>query len=233
MIRSSARKLILAIIAFALFIVFIWQIIHSVSSADPMNEKEAVEQVEGQYNGEVTEVQLDGDKYKFTLTSELGTHLIYLNRQTAEVIHLEQVASIKDKEDLTDEEIKDIVLKEQDGKVTSITSEGKKDDKKFKVVLEDDLTRYKYSVSAHGEILEIEEEERHHKKPHQTRVSAEHAVEITRAEISGKVDDVEYEEGEEGEPPHFIVEIERGDGMEAEIQIHAISGDVLSISWED
>ncbi|SFJ46847.1 Uncharacterized membrane protein YkoI [Halobacillus dabanensis] len=62
-------------------------------------------------------------------------------------------------------------------------------------------------------------------------MSEEKAMEIALKEVDGKVDDIEFET--ENEIPFFLVEIERTDELEASVQVHAITGEILSINWED
>jgi uncharacterized membrane protein YkoI len=57
------------------------------------------------------------------------------------------------------------------------------------------------------------------------------AVEIALKEVKGEVDDIDFEA--EDEVPFYLVEIERSDEREATVQVHAITGEILSINWED
>ncbi|MGD7043035.1 PepSY domain-containing protein [Jeotgalibacillus proteolyticus] len=62
-------------------------------------------------------------------------------------------------------------------------------------------------------------------------ITQDQAVNIAMEQIEGTVDDVEYESDEDGS--YFLVEIERSDELEATVQINAITGEIMSVSWED
>lgn len=62
-------------------------------------------------------------------------------------------------------------------------------------------------------------------------ITEDEAVGIALQQVAGIVDDVELET--EDAFPYYLVEIDTNDEREADIQIHAITGEVLSVSWED
>ncbi|MCA0970560.1 PepSY domain-containing protein [Halobacillus litoralis] len=62
-------------------------------------------------------------------------------------------------------------------------------------------------------------------------ITEQEALSIALAEVDGQVDDVDYE-SEDGEA-FFLIEIERGEDREATVQVHAITGEILSITWDD
>ncbi|WP_313470607.1 PepSY domain-containing protein [Lysinibacillus sp.] len=55
-------------------------------------------------------------------------------------------------------------------------------------------------------------------------------MQIALGQLTGEVDSVDFEETAEG--GYYLVEIETQDD-EATFQIHAVSGEVLSITWDD
>lgn len=62
-------------------------------------------------------------------------------------------------------------------------------------------------------------------------ITEKEAIQIALKMVSGEVDDVDFKV-KNGQPYYFI-EIETADDWEAEIQIHAISGKVINIEWDD
>lgn len=62
-------------------------------------------------------------------------------------------------------------------------------------------------------------------------MSEEKAAEIALQEVDGEIDDIDLET--EDEVSFYLVEIERTDDLEATVQVHAITGEILSIDWED
>lgn len=59
-------------------------------------------------------------------------------------------------------------------------------------------------------------------------LTEEEAAQVALKHVSGQVKDVE-----QGDDDDYLVEIERADGSEATVQVHKISGKVLSITWDD
>lgn len=62
-------------------------------------------------------------------------------------------------------------------------------------------------------------------------ITEEEAVAIALQSIKGIVDEVETEQV--GGVTYYLIEIEREDGQEGIVQIHGITGAVISITWDD
>lgn len=62
-------------------------------------------------------------------------------------------------------------------------------------------------------------------------ITEEEAVTIALSSVSGDVDDIHFEES--GDGAYYLVKIEKENGEEGTVQIHAITGEVMSISWDD
>ena len=63
------------------------------------------------------------------------------------------------------------------------------------------------------------------------QLTAEEAGQIALTHVPGVIDEVEP--GDEEEAGSYIVDIDTENGDEAKVQVNAISGDVISISWDD
>lgn len=61
-------------------------------------------------------------------------------------------------------------------------------------------------------------------------LSEQEAISIALKELPGTVDDVDFEKTIDG--GYYLIEIERGE-EEAEIQIHAVTGKILSVKFDD
>ncbi|WP_171056137.1 PepSY domain-containing protein [Paenibacillus sinopodophylli] len=64
-----------------------------------------------------------------------------------------------------------------------------------------------------------------------TLISEQKASELALQKIPGKVKDIDKEN--EGGKWYFFVEIETNDGREADVQLNAASGAVVSVTWDD
>jgi len=61
-------------------------------------------------------------------------------------------------------------------------------------------------------------------------ITEQQAIDIALQQLKGEVDSVDFEETSEG--GYYLVEIETQHD-EATFQIHAVSGKILSVSWDD
>jgi uncharacterized membrane protein YkoI len=63
------------------------------------------------------------------------------------------------------------------------------------------------------------------------QISEAEAIGISLANVTGEVDDVDLEQS--GGETYYLVKIKTVNGDEGTVQIHAITGEVMSISWDD
>ncbi|MFC7322007.1 PepSY domain-containing protein [Halobacillus campisalis] len=233
MLRTTSGRVTIVFVSLLLLTVLIWQIVSSVTAADPLSEKEAIEHVEIQYKGNVVEKQLDGDDSILTLETETGRYEIVFDLERAEVKNVQQIqVNEKEGQSSKEEEIKKIANERYNGEITSFTSQENDEAISYEVIIEEKEISYFITLDEEGNILSTEEKLKVTQGPN-TRISKEEASEIAAEEVEGTVDDVDFEEAVDGKPPYFLIEVERGDDLEAEVQVHAISGEVLSVSWED
>lgn len=62
-------------------------------------------------------------------------------------------------------------------------------------------------------------------------ISEKEATSLALKKVSGQVKDIDIED--EGGTRYYLIEIETGDGREAEVQLNAASGKVISVTWDD
>ncbi|SFM14269.1 PepSY domain-containing protein [Salibacterium qingdaonense] len=65
----------------------------------------------------------------------------------------------------------------------------------------------------------------------QDPMTKEQAEVIALERVPGSVDDVDRESSDNGS--FFLVEIEREDDREATVQVNSITGEIMSVSWDD
>ena len=82
-----------------------------------------------------------------------------------------------------------------------------------------------------GEIVELTPETPSKAKEHARKLTEEEAIKIALENVNGKVDDVDLEHS--GGLTYYLVEIEQANDQEATVQINAISGKVMTITWDD
>ncbi|MFD1990645.1 PepSY domain-containing protein [Paenibacillus nicotianae] len=59
------------------------------------------------------------------------------------------------------------------------------------------------------------------------------AERIALTQVPGKVDDTDYEDDEDKGQSYYLVDIDTPDEREATVQINAVSGAVMSVTWDD
>lgn len=59
------------------------------------------------------------------------------------------------------------------------------------------------------------------------------AERIALTQVPGKVDDTDYEDDEDKGQSYYLVDIDTPDEREATVQVNAISGAVMSVTWDD
>ena len=62
-------------------------------------------------------------------------------------------------------------------------------------------------------------------------ITEQDASDIALKQVKGKVEDVDLKESDGLK--YYLVEIESEQDQEATVQIHSITGEVLSITWDD
>jgi len=62
-------------------------------------------------------------------------------------------------------------------------------------------------------------------------ISEKQAMKIALGQLKGEVEDIEFVRTNDG--GYYLVEIDDNKDNEATFQIHAISGKILSVTWDD
>ncbi|SDJ24743.1 PepSY domain-containing protein [Salimicrobium halophilum] len=142
-------------------------------------------------------------------------------------------------EALDSEEARDLVTSHYQGSIL----EWKEDEERFIATVERDTGVYAITIDRESATVEdvrrLEENaiEKESEAPSETEeeplrlLTEEEAGINAQEEVAGTIDDIDYEQ--EGDIPYYLVEIERSDEREATVQIHAINGEVMSITWDD
>ena len=144
---------------------------------------------------------------------------------------------------MTNKEIQQVIKEKYPGKVLNTALENNI----YNVDLERETGMYEIMVHATtGEILSLERVSQPTKTEQKPNVSKPANIAVTKpvktlteAEvypialklIPGQLDGIELESV--NGVSYYFVEIEANNGKEAEIQIHAITGEVMSVTWDD
>lgn len=214
-------------------------------AAESLTKNEAQELVENRYNGKVTDIRLSNGQYLIEMNRSQLLYQIKLDAQRGEVVSFlkkannanaiegnESENSTTEQESLipkTEEEIKKIISSEITGELVLVKKISENGRSIYKAVVMENDQKTVLKVDAHsGKILSRKIEE---KVSPSKILTEDDAAEIALKQVEGVIDGIDLETKDN--LTYYLVEIETKDDREATIQIHSITGNVLSITWED
>jgi uncharacterized membrane protein YkoI len=219
-------------------IVFVsWQQFGKLSpSADTLSEKEATELVQERYQGKVTVLKLAQQQYKIALEKEHKLYLITLDAESGKILSFDEstnpTAPAPDspvRVELPKEELKQIVLNTINGSLVSFEKVHTNQQPTYKAIVNEADKQITIIVdAASGTILSTTSSEIN---PPPKRLTENEAITIASSQVKGEVDDIWLDT--EGGQTFYLVKIETNDDREATVQIHAITGDIMSVSWDN
>jgi uncharacterized membrane protein YkoI len=202
---------------------------------DILTKQEAQKLVQDRYQGTVSQIKLAAQQYDIELKKQNNLYLIKMDAESGKVLSFIQTNTTIQKPDpipnkeLSVEEIKTIVLTNVNGSIKSIEKIENNQEPFYKVIVSeaDNLTTITIDAIS-GEILAsttstINETPK--------TLTVEEAGQIALKQIQGSIDDIWLET--KNEQTYYLVEVETPEDREAIVQIHAITGEVLSITRDD
>ncbi|MDW0108514.1 PepSY domain-containing protein [Sporosarcina aquimarina] len=225
-----------------------------VSHADTIPSESIKSQLETMYSGKVSDLLLNDDIYGATLTREGSIYTVRVDGETGKVLSMvlkepsTELASKQKKEAETADKDK----KEKD------ESSGVKDKEDPKPPVKEEpkpqpetpkpnpvqpkpdpkpspKPPQQNNQNQHNN--QNNQNHQHENKPAQQNtviISEQRAVQIALGQLNGEVDDVDFVKTSEGGYYLVEIEIDVDDGPdEATYQIHAISGKIMSVTWDD
>lgn len=166
--------------------------------------------------------------------------------------HANEVPTNKQADLLTVDEVVAIALQHADGRVESVELERERGQRYYEIEIENRTTEYELDIDAYtGEVLKIEKETRHDRKDDARKenkrvqqaettpkanndsnkmLTISEAIAIATAKAPGKVEEAELDR-DDG-VTYYEIEIETANG-EVEIEVHAYTGQILSVEYED
>src|SRR5699024_8974428 len=195
-----------------------------------------------------------------TLKLDTGIYQINVASDSGEVLDVKRIKKEKPKKELEKEEIKEIIEQKQIGEIEDIHEKEDNKKKLYEAIVKNEQEKVYLTLDGEtGEIVEQEEEQtqtaekaqtsesteennscnKEEEEPEQSgereeksqNLTTEEAVQIALDTVYGEVDDIDLED-EDGQQ-YYIIEIETDNDQKAEIQIQAITGEVISIEWDD
>jgi uncharacterized membrane protein YkoI len=229
----------LLIIFLLLLLVFYgsWQMLGSINaSADILSKQEARNLIQHRYEGTVKQITLVGQQYDIELEKQDKLYKIKLDALEGKVLSFSKSESVKTLPPnplpvtlLSEEEIKKIILAVAKGTITFFEKTESNGKTIYKAVVKETNKQTTLTVDAiTGKILSstpiiINETSK--------RLTEAEAKVLAKKQVTGEVEHIWLET--KGSQTYYLVEIETQDDREVIVQIHAITGNVISVSWDD
>ncbi|MGE7944904.1 PepSY domain-containing protein [Lysinibacillus xylanilyticus] len=203
----------------------LWFVQYRFFHVEPLSKEQAIHHIETIYNGHVTKAENQGNEYEMLFTRDGATYMVMLDATTQQIKDL-KLKEVESKLPLTEEQIRHIVEKDY-GEIESVVLA----DNIYTVRVEREDQQRDLTLDAYtGDVLSKKDVEPVDQPEIVNVISKEQAMKIALQQLNGEVDSVDYKETEDG--GFYLVEIETKN-EEAVFQIHAISGKVMSVTWDE
>jgi len=214
---GKGKKVLVGAMVLLVVMFTVWQVSRMMTSAQPLTAEEATQKVQELYSGDIVSVKEGPDLYLITIVLDPGTYEIEIDRESGEIASMtrtkEGVAS-------NEGDQKEPTIGEEQTENPTNTSQEKPSE-------QDSIE----NPSENQGIPSTEDNPNAHPETPK-QLTEKEAIEIALKQLNGEVEDVEFEES--GGSTYYLVDIEReGEEAEATIQINAISGEVMSVIWDD
>src|SRR5699024_8864875 len=231
---KNVLKVGIGVLLFLLLGLVSWKIFIDPIDGDDLTEEEANDIAKERFNGEILDTKLVDDIYHMTIKLDTGEYELKIASKSGEMMDLVRTKEETPKKDLAKNDNKKSSdnNKSNESKKSDEEKAKKEAEKKEETQQEEEETPKNItSEEANQQEAEKKEETQQEEEEPPKNITSEEAIQIALDTVYGEVDDVDLED-EDGQLYYFI-EIETEDDLEAEIQIHAISGEVISIEWDD
>lgn len=233
---DNRKWLGLAAIGAAVLIVVIVAVMALRGGGETMAAADVEAKLTGMYGGEIRDIVQDGDVYRATLERNDGVFEAVVDSDGGAIIAMEKTESV---DPIPEADMKAKIAEQYGSEPSSIALK----DNVYSATVEDETrtTEAEYDAVTGEQIDESVTEKEPAKEetpPAQeapkpsVRLTPSEAANIALNEIPGELDDdIEFEETQDG--GYYMVQVEAGDDREADIQVHAITGEILTVSWDD
>ncbi|MEH7222766.1 PepSY domain-containing protein [Bacillus sp. JJ1566] len=238
--KRTLRNSLFAVAGILIAAIIIWQLTKTFTSAEPLSESDAINLVEKMYSGKNTNASRKGDVYKIKFEIDSGIYEIDVHRKTGDISNLTKVS--QEALEKTESEIRDILEKDQAGEIKTIEKKVEQEQTYYyaTVIKGDTEATYKLQAKS-GEIVDVVQNMKQPQNPTEPKsttpnptvqqITEKQAIDLALQHVEGVVDEVEFEE--ENGQYYYFVEVETNQGEEKIVQIHPISGEVITIVLED
>ncbi|WP_243355228.1 PepSY domain-containing protein [Bacillus litorisediminis] len=233
--KIKAIKVAGAILAGLLLLTAVWQIGQAFTSKELLTEEEASSLVQDKYNGRMIEISERSGIFQIKFSTDAGEYTVEISRETGEIrnlIKLDQESPVP-KKVWSQAEIREQVAQQEKGEIEKVEQKQEGENLIYSVVVRSETQITTLKIDAYtGETVDtITEEIKQPEEEPAKRLTESEAVEIALQRVEGEVDDVELEQS--NGVIYYLIEVEREEEEDATVQVNALSGEIMSVTWED
>ncbi len=201
-----------------------------------LTKEQANETVISLYGGKLEKTTARQYNYEVEFQRDNGLYLAQVNRESGQVESVELIEKTGTPTAFTEQQIEKIASKRVQGSVESIEYNENENEYVVKIKNEKQLSTIVLSANS-GEVSSINQEpvatdqEVEQSEPDRI-ITRNEAIKRAKKTLEGDVQDVDFEETEDG--GYYLVEIENDEtDQEATIQIHAVRGNTMTVEWDN
>ena len=202
-----------------------------INKQEPMAADTIRTQLESMYGGTVDRISITNGVYQAEMSRGEAVYSAEVDAMTGSVLSLTQTGEMKEEipDVLSESKVKEIIAGKYSGETERISLITGGETPIYEVKLSKDPKFTKVTVDAMtGKIITETVKET---TGENALITKEQAIAIAQTQLKGDVDDFSYEKTSDG--GYYQIEIEAADDREGTFQIHAISGKIMSVTWDD
>ncbi|QOV10239.1 PepSY domain-containing protein [Viridibacillus arvi] len=224
--KLSILFIVTLIIIATILSVIIW---NKLTKETSLTTEEIYNDIETMYGGEIISFLTINDQYRVQLQRNNKLYQLNVDAESGKILQMTQDKSDV-KEDinyLPETKIRKIIKEQYDGKIKKISLNTNKEEPVYQIEIANGKEHVNLLIDAiNGEVLsEIQADA----EQDSSLLSKEQAITIAKKKLNGAVDEISFYDTSDG--GYYLVEIE-GKDKDAVFQIHAISGKVISTTWD-
>jgi len=202
-----------------------------INKQEPLAAATIRTQLESMYGGTVDQISITNGVYLAEMTRGEAVYSAEVDATTGSVLSLTQTGEMKEEipDVLSESKVKEIIAGKYSGETERIALNTGGEAPIYEVKLSKDPKFTQVTVDAiTGKIIAETVKET---TGENALITKEQAIAIVQTQLKGDVDDFSYEKTSDG--GYYLIEIEAADDREGTFQIHAISGEIMSVTWDD
>ena len=211
------------------------------SKEEQMTSDEIQSQLEAMYAGTVDSLVMENGIYIAEMTRAGAVYTAEVDAVSGSVLSMDQLSEIKIEPEtkpespkvLSEEDIRKIIAKDYEKEIERISLNKKGDAPFYEVDAVKNQELVKVVVDAiSGKIISAEPQGT---TSQNALITREQAIEIAFTQLKGEVEYVEFKQTDDGGFYQIGIEQDNDDAddLEADIEIHAITGKIISVVWDD